>query len=537
MWLVNNRTDEMKQNEHRLRELHDESEMINQQLRNEMKMKASAEEALKKARDEFEIKVQERTKKLAATNKQLNTEIIERQLIEDALLEKQAALRSQNIDVVRKSIELSDIKRQLEDKNYDLKLSAGELEKTIAEVHKARDELQIEEALLVAKKAAEAASQAKSNFLANMSHEIRTPMNAVVGFTEMLMDTSLNDEQLEHAKILKRSGDGLLVLIDDILDFSRIEAGQLVLETVEFAPQATAHQVCDLIRPSVANKPIEVLCRIGDEVPANVRGDPARFKQVLVNLMGNAAKFTEAGEIELVMDIRGHKNSRVGLQAIVRDTGIGISKRQTDTIFEVFHQADTSSTRKYGGTGLGLPICKRIAKILDGDVWVESQLGKGSTFYFTAWFEEAEHKKREEELVVTQHDLRASSRKSARILLAEDNPVNQRLAKLMLTKAGYQVEVADNGKEAIEKIMSFPEGYDLIFMDVQMPQMDGPKATRTLREKGFDKIPIVAMTAHAMKGDRERCLQAGMDDYITKPIKRKSVLAMVQKWLHYKDAS
>ncbi|PXF57729.1 MAG: hypothetical protein C4B58_09060 [Deltaproteobacteria bacterium] len=518
---------------------------------------------------------------------------------------------------------------------------------------------------------ADIASQAKSEFLAGMSHKIRTPMNAIVGLGELLADTELNDEQRDYVEIIKISTDNLLGIISNILDISKIEAGHLELEDKEFDLRELVETTGLSLATRVHGKGIELLCYLKSDVPAYIMGDPVRLRQILVNLVGNALKFTEQGEIIIKVEVAERKDNDVILHFGVSDTGIGIAKEKQERVFEVFSQADSSTIRKHGGTGLGLSISKQLVEKMGGKIHVESELGKGSTFHFTirshvvekpeiieetvpwkirhlrvlivddnltnrkilreivsAWgllpseaadgssalkelekakekgnpyqlilldkimpdldgfevtekirqtkeyshipiillssSEEKGDRKRAKELGIsnvllkpikrsklydsfiralmsqrrkdeTQEGPRAESRlkgKSLKVLLAEDNLVNQKLAKKLLEKQGWHVTVANNGNEAVEWVGK--DGFDLVFMDVQMPEMDGLEATKRIREQEKQTkkhIPIIALTAHAFEEDRKECLEIGMDAYTTKPIKVREFLGIIERFV------
>jgi PAS domain S-box-containing protein len=377
-----------------------------------------------------------------------------------------------------------------------------------------------EDEMAIARNAAEAASQAKGEFLANMSHEIRTPLNGVIGMLDLARDAGLTADQSELIEMASASANNLLRLISDILDFSKIEAGKLEFDCVEFDLADMLAQLSRSMAIPAHAKGLELVCSIAPDAPRFLLGDPMRLTQVLINLLGNAIKFTAEGNVVLrvAMDAPGGDH-QAQLRFSVTDTGIGIAAEKQNSIFDAFSQADASTTRTFGGTGLGLTICSRIVQLMGGNIWVESEAGKGSTFHFTTSFEIANGTgpKIEGNGRAVDHTRRNS--RSLRILLAEDNSINQKLATRLLDRLGHRVVLAKNGREAVDAL----EGgwFDLVLMDVQMPDMDGFTATAAIRAKekvSKTHIPIVAMTAHAMTGDRERCFEAGMDDYIAKPI-------------------
>ena len=388
-------------------------------------------------------------------------------------------------------------------------------------------------ALQEAMKRAESASRAKSEFLANMSHELRTPLNGVLGMIDMVLASPLAEKQQEDLITAKECSLSLLALVDDILDLSKIEAGRMTLEQVPFDPRTLMRDCMKAVQPRAAAKGVSLTQSISQEMPPRLLGDPLRLRQVLINLLGNAAKFTDHGSVRLSASSRASRPGVIELHWKVEDTGIGVPLDKLETIFEEFTQADGSVTRKYGGTGLGLSISKKIVDLHGGRIWVESQLGRGSTFHVVLDLPRVEPLAELVPVEGKSRDAAGENRPSGtapRILVVEDNPVNRKVVTGILGKRGYGAVAVNDGQEALEALEK--SAYDLVLMDVQMPVMDGLEATRRIRQDPrWRSLPVVALTAHATRGDRERCLQAGMDDYLAKPLNADALVATLSRLL------
>jgi signal transduction histidine kinase/ActR/RegA family two-component response regulator len=396
---------------------------------------------------------------------------------------------------------------------------------------------QSQEEAAEARRIAEAANRCKSEFLANMSHEIRTPMTAMLGYAELLKDPSQTPGERERCiETIRRNGEYLLTLVNDILDLSKIEAGCMTVERIGSSPVQIVSEVVEMMQLRARERGIALEIAFRFPIPATIQTDPLRLRQILLNLVGNAIKFTSRGGVRVCVGLGTLPEPRLCFRVI--DTGIGMTAQQLDRIFVPFFQADSSTTRRYGGTGLGLPISRHLARLLGGDIAAASTPGAGSTFEVSIGTGPLEDVEMLTALPAPQDRGRDAAARSTptlsgRILLAEDGPDNQRLISHYLTRAGARVDVACNGRIALDKsaeALRLGEPYDLILLDMQMPELDGYSAARILRERGV-RTPIIALTAHAMSGDRGACLSAGCDEYITKPVERVRLLGVVASWL------
>ncbi|MBC7933794.1 MAG: response regulator [Rhizobacter sp.] len=385
------------------------------------------------------------------------------------------------------------------------------------------DRKRVEEEMQRSRVLAEESAKSKSDFIANISHELRTPLGVILGFTDLLKKTSLTTVQKDYLEAVNSSGNSLMAIINDILDLSKIDAGKFIIEKLPFSITELLHSVEIMFAGKAQQKQIEFECMVSPGITFLVEGDPMRLTQILINLIGNAVKFTEAGGVYLTCALKKEEAHRVKVEFTVRDTGIGIDEKKTATIFERFSQGDTDTTRKYGGTGLGLAITKQLIELQGGEISFTSEPGKGTEFRFSISYDKSSFHKNETVTTAAPDNTFFGSIK--KILVVEDNLMNQKLASVILMENGFDIAVAENGEHAISILKT--TSFDIILMDLQMPLMDGYQCTNLVRNELYLSTPIIAMTAHALSGEKEKCIRAGMNDYISKPYKAGDLLAKI----------